>query len=281
MPPSKGAFDGAIFSPGELYAYPRTVMQKGSTMNSSSTRETGERNRLTSPEKSYNEQRETLINAIKPMEFLSAPCVYLDRQLLSLILTRIHLFEKILEVQGNIVECGVYKGNSLILYQHLSSIYEPYNMNRKVIGFDTFEGFPEFAEVDKGLPVREGDSNDVDYEQLYTWARLHDQNRPVGHIPKVELIKGNALETIPAYVAENPHLIIALLYLDFNLYEPTKTALQHLLPLVPKGGVVGFDEINQKRFPGETLALKEEITLSAVKMRRFFYDPHVSYYIVE
>ena len=58
------------------------------------------------------------------------------------------------------------------------------------------------------------------------------------------MIKGDATKTIPKFVKENPYLIIALLYLDFDIYEPTKVALEHLLQLVPKGGIVGLDEIN-------------------------------------
>ena len=55
----------------------------------------------------------------------------------------------------------------------------------------------------------------------------------MGHIEKMELIKGDATKTIPHYVKNNPQLIISLLYLDFSTYIPTKVALKHLLPLVP------------------------------------------------
>ena len=60
-------------------------------------------------------------------------------------------------------------------------------------------------------------------------------------------------------------MIIALLYLDFDIYEPTKVALEHLLPLVPKGGIVGLDEINCKKWEGETIALKETLSLNSVR----------------
>jgi hypothetical protein len=70
------------------------------------------------------------------------------------------------------------------------------------------------------------------------------------------------VETIPIYVKENPHLIIAMLYLDFDLYEPTKVALENFLPLVPKGGIVAFDEVNSKKWAGETIALKEVLNIN-------------------
>jgi len=76
--------------------------------------------------------------------------------------------------------------------------------------------------------------------------KLYDRNRPIGHIPRVELVKGDAVQSIPAFIAENDHTVVALLYLDFDLYEPTKAALDAFLPRMPKGAVIAFDELNQK-----------------------------------
>lgn len=97
----------------------------------------------------------------------------------------------------------------------------------------------------------------------------------------MELIVGDACHTIPKYVADNPQTIISLLYLDFDLYEPTKVALENLVPLVPKGGIVGFDELNRSKWSGETQAFKEVLGVSNTRLKRFYFDAHVSYYIVE
>ena len=202
------------------------------------------------------------------------------RQDVTTALTRIKLFEKILEVQGSIVECGVFRANSLFLYAHLSSILEPYNFNRKIIGFDTFEGFRSISQKDESN-LSSSDFAETNYGHLDRLVSLYDNNRAVNHIPKIELVKGDATETIPSFVRNNEHLIISLLYLDFDLYEPTKVALEHLLPLVPKGGIVGFDEVNSKKWKGETIALKECLQLKDIKLRKFSFDPWVSFYEVE
>lgn len=95
---------------------------------------------------------------------------------------------------------------------------------------------------------------------------------------KVELVKGNALQTIPKYLEENQHLIIALLFMDFDLHEPTKVALETLLPRVPKGGIVAFDEINNPGWPGETLALIEEFTtFNKLEIRKYHFDTNIAY----
>jgi hypothetical protein len=69
-----------------------------------------------------------------------------------------------------------------------------------------------------------------------------------------------------------------LLYLDFDLYEATKVALENFLPRVPIGGIVGFDELNEKMCLGETIALNEVIGINKVRLRKFTFDPHVSYF---
>lgn len=231
-------------------------------------------------EQTFHSEMDELLKATKATEVSQAPFLYSKRQLITTALTRISLFEKILNVQGAVVECGVHKANSLMLYYHLSSILEPHNYHRKIIGFDTFSGFRSLSKKDnQGLS--ETQFSDTNYDNINKWITLHDQNRAVGHIPKIELIKGDAIKTIPQYVVDNPHLIIALLYLDFDIYEPTNIALKHLLRLVPKGGIVGFDELNCKEWQGETIALKENINIGSIRLQKFNYDPWVSYFVVE
>lgn len=73
--------------------------------------------------------------------------------------------------------------------------------------------------------------------------------------------------------------MISLLYLDFDIYEPTKVAIEYLYPRVVKGGIIAFDELNCAEFPGETTALLE--SLEMVKLCRFPYDPYISYFVKE
>ena len=95
---------------------------------------------------------------------------------------------------------------------------------------------------------------------------------------RTEIVKGDAVETIPAYVEKSPELTIALLYLDFDLYEPTKVALEHLLPLVAKGGIVCLDEFNYDKFAGETQAVKELLNVNQLELKRFPFSPFVAYF---
>jgi hypothetical protein len=166
----------------------------------------------------------------------------------------------------------------------MSAIYEPVNHVRRIVGFDTFQGFPEFHAKD-GEPqlsyANEGGLSTAAQEDVMESIRLFDLNRAIGHIGRVELVAGNALETIPAFVEDNPHLVVAMLYLDFDLYEPTKVAIETLLPRMPRGAVMAFDELNQKSWPGETRAVLETVGIRNLRIERFQFTPQISYAVLD
>ena len=105
--------------------------------------------------------------------------------------------------------------------------------------------------------------------------------RALGHIEKMFLHKGNALETIPAFVQANPQLVVSLLYLDVDIYAPTKTALECLYDRMPKGAILVFDELNCDKFPGETVAVHELLGIGNLRIRRSPFDTWMSYAIKE
>ena len=239
------------------------------------------KDRETPAEKEYKSRRQALLKRIKMLENIADDFpMFIRRQDLVRYLSRDELFKLILNVKGSIVECGVHRGASLMLYAQLSSIYEPYAFNREIIGFDTFEGIVEADKKDKGH-AQIGDFSDADIDLLKECITLYDLNRPLSHISKVQLIKGDATQTIPEFFKENTYVIVALLYLDFDLYAPTKTALETILPRMPKGAVLAFDELNARQWTGETLALLESLGINKLKVRKFPADPYLSYAILD
>lgn len=213
---------------------------------------------------------------------------YVPRQNLAHFLAKNEMFKEILDVHGYIVECGVFMGGGLLTWAQLSAIYEPYNHVRRIVGFDTFAGFPNFAEQDKTEPGAEIDFAKVGglavqgiEADIKRATQLYDLNRPIGHIPRIELAKGDASKTIPTYVEENRHLVVALLYLDFDLYDPTLAALNAFLPRMPKGAIIAFDELNQKQWPGETVAVLDAVGIRNLRIRRFPFTPQISYAVLE
>ena len=209
---------------------------------------------------------------------------FVPRPEISRFLAKRALFEQILETHGYIIECGVFLGGGLMSWAQLSSIHEPLNHVRRIVGFDSFEGFSALHEKDAGSDPSyavQGGLATRSLQDLHECVRLYDLARPLGHIPRVELIAGDALETIPAYVRDNPHLVVALLYLDFDLYAPTKVAIECFLPRMPKGAILAFDELNNRNWPGETTAVVDTIGIRALRLQRFRFQPQISYAVLE
>lgn len=209
---------------------------------------------------------------------------YVPTQYLRKFFSKYEIFKKILTIQGSIVECGVLFGGGLMTWAQLSAIFEPLNHQRKVIGFDTFCGYPSLSDEDRGGTsefLKKGAYAVDSCEDLVECIRLFDMNRFLNHIPKLELVKGDARETIPQYIKENQHTVVSLLYLDFGLFEPSAVALRHFVPRIPKGGIIAFDELNAGNFPGETLAVIQELGINKFRIERFPFDTYTSYAVVE
>ena len=210
---------------------------------------------------------------------------YISRQSMARFMARHELFKKALDIKGSIIECGVHYGGGVMAWAKMSAALEPVAFNRHIIGFDTFEGFPSIHDKDKGdtdyPELEEGafTSHDAILDELNDCIEEYDQNRFIQQYDKVKLIKGDATKTIPKYVEENKHLVVSLLFLDFDLYEPTIVALEHLLPRMPKGSILAFDEINNDHWPGETMAMIEGFggSLNNMKIEKFYYEPNIAY----
>jgi hypothetical protein len=205
---------------------------------------------------------------------------YVRRHEIARFLCRYEIFKRQINVKGSIVECGVHHGGGLMTWAHFSATLEPYNYHRKIIGFDTFQGFPTVATEDGSNELAHVGSFRADYdvqEELTRSIKEYDSNRFISHKQKVELVAGDACQTIPQYLTDNRHLLVSLLYLDFDIYEPTVAALTHFLPRIPKGGVIAFDEVNNPFWPGETLALLEKLDLRHHKLECLEYEPNISF----
>lgn len=208
---------------------------------------------------------------------------YVPRQALATFLARKELYDKILNVHGHIIECGVFRGAGLFTWANLSTIYEPYNHTRRIVGFDTFNGFPEIDSEDIGEPLlelgykRTGGLAAETTESLSLSIEHYNNNRFISQIPRVEIIPGDACETIPRYVEKRKHVVVALLYLDFDIYKPTRVAIECLWDRMPSGAVIAFDELNQEQWPGETMAVLDTIGIESLKIKRFAYHPQISY----
>ena len=162
------------------------------------------------------------------------------------------LYKKIINLPGDIIEIGVFKGASLLRFATFREILEN-NNSRKIIGFDSFGSFPI---------TNTASDEDVEF------AKSHDNHAGIGlqkeelyriieykNFKNIELVKGNIIETIPDYIIRNTQTRISLLHLDVDVYDPTKFALENLWDRVVTGGIILFDDYNH--IEGGTKAIDE------------------------
>ncbi len=208
---------------------------------------------------------------------------YVRRQHLTRFLAMYELFKLALPVKGSVVECGVFRGFGVMTWAKLSTILEPVNFTRRIYGFDTFAGFPSVSDEDVSGYTRTavGDLRSESYDELTQLIAEYDKDRFLGHIPKVELIAGDISETVPEFVRTHPHVMVSLLFMDCDLFEPTKAALEAFVPRMPKGAILAFDELDNPIWPGETLAVLETLGIHNLRLRRLEWDPYISYAVIE
>lgn len=217
-------------------------------------------------------------------ELLGNLGLYLNRQTLTRILFMQDIYQESINIRGDVMEFGTRWGQNMALFANFRGMFEPYNHNRKIIGFDTFEGFPEesISENDN-VETTANEFNTIEAydEYLRQIMEYHESESPISHIKKFEVIKGNVENTLEDHLNENPQTMVALAYFDLDLYSPTKKCLELIWERIPKGGVIGFDDLNTESWPGETEALNDVIGLDEFKIKRYPYTSRPSYIIKE
>ena len=218
-------------------------------------------------------------------EMLKNLGLFIPRMQWADIMHMMKLYEMMVPVHGVFAEFGVLWGKNLALAVAMRGILEPFNLSRKILGFDTFEGFPQVLtpEDGKDVGIRAGYFATVEgYEDtLDRILACHEQQAPISHIKKYELIKGDIAETLPEYLNEHPETMFAMVYIDVDLYMPTRAILHSVMDLIPKGGILAFDELGHNRFPGETVALRDALKIRNLKIQRFPFSGWKSFVVME
>ncbi|MDA8637425.1 TylF/MycF family methyltransferase [Rhodospirillales bacterium] len=182
---------------------------------------------------------------------------------LSKFLSRYEIYQKIITLPGEIIECGVFKGNSFSQWTKIRGLLEPAH-SRKIIGFDTFGAFPEaIFEGDQQARedfIKAAGSKSIAADDL---RHILDVSGSGGNF---ELVEGNLFDTASTYLQDNSALKIALLIVDVDLYEPTKHVLEMFYPSVVSGGIVLLDDFGA--FEGANKAVEEVLGADAKLIRR-------------
>ncbi len=174
-------------------------------------------------------------------------------QRINKLISHYELFKKTLDVPGAIVECGVFRGASLIRFATFRNIFSDPSA-KKIIGFDTFSEYPEPDLPSDKIHMKQfakGAGKDcISKEQLLGIFSAKG-------ISNIELVEGNILETVPSYAKQHPELRLSLINLDCTMYKPTFVALDNFYDRLLPGGLVLLNGYGKEGIEGETEAVDD------------------------
>ena len=156
------------------------------------------------------------------------------------------------KIEGDIVECGVWRGGNLIL---CGLMLKTLDIDRLIWGYDTFTGMSEPTENDYSiynpkltsfsLVKSKWSKNQATTQGTNAWNYVAKDevasnfSKEVG-TNNLKLISGKVEDIL--VVKSNLPEKISILRLDTDWYESTKVELEVLFPRLERGGVLIIDD---------------------------------------
>ena len=169
----------------------------------------------------------------------------------------VRLLESVVALEGNVIECGVFRGGSLV---EIASRVRELESDKKIYGVDTFEGHPFQSEED--VPA---DGCVVHRPGLFADNHLERVQKCLKEegFTNVTLFKGLVGEVLPQRFGEAK---FCFAHLDLDLYLSTRDALTFIAPRLVSGGIIVFDDYGGYDSPGVTRAVNEILGDTAVEV---------------
>lgn len=219
---------------------------------------------------------ENLYDLNRKFEYENGFYATADPSRFSKIISHLEFFKQTSTIRGEIVEFGIFKGNSFFRWIKFRDLLEQTN-SRKIIGFDIFGDFPE-ANFTEDKDKREAFIKETNGGKSISYEEINELLNKQGLNKNIDIIKGDILKTLDQYLLNNPHLKISLLHIDVDLYEPTKHILEKLYDRVTVGGIIIIDDYGA--FAGTNKAV-DDFFKDKVKIKKLPYSHAISYIIKE
>lgn len=190
--------------------------------------------------------------------------LFLRGSLLARFLAIGDIYRLIVDKPGIIMDIGTWRGQTAVLCENYRAIYEPLHFNRRIVCFDTFDGYKGFGEKDAPTQTHRDGTYAVGgagyAEYLAQLLELHERNNAMGHNHgKHAVIAGDCRKTIPLFFEQHGNECVALAFFDVNSYEPTLDAFEAIYKHLVPGGVMAFWQLTRKGVPAEGKVYCEKI----------------------
>ncbi len=210
--------------------------------------------------------------------------LFLRGSLLARILAITDIYRLIVDLPGIICDIGTWRGQTAVLCENLRAIFEPLHFNRRIVCFDTFEGYQGFSDKDRPTELHKDGTYALngDYAQFLSHLlMLHEKSNAMGHNHgKHRVVRGDCRRTLPAFFTDNPAEFVALAFFDVNAYLPTAEAFDLIWSRMVPGGVVAFWQLTRDSVPAEGRVYVEQILgQRAHQVRRTATYPGLCYLV--
>lgn len=190
--------------------------------------------------------------------------LFLRGSLLARILAIADLYKQIVDLPGAVFDVGTWRGQTAVVCENLRAIFEPLHFARRIVCFDTFEGYKGFSDKDKATELHRDGTYGVGGESYADYlARLltvHEKNNAMGHNHgKHRVVQGDCRETLPKFFVDNPSEFVSLAFFDVNSFDPTLKSFEAIYERLVPGGICGFWQLTRNTIPAEGRVYAEEI----------------------
>lgn len=189
--------------------------------------------------------------------------LFIRGSLLARIFAIRELYEKIVLLPGVVIDLGTWRGQTAVVCENLRAIFEPLHFNRRIICFDTFEGYKGFGKKDNATELHKDGTYSVGVEYAALLEKLlvlHEKNNAMGHNHgKHKVIKGDCRITLPNFFKDYTNETVALAFFDVNAYDPTLDAFKMIYEKMVPGGIIAFWQLTRNVIKAEGSVYSENI----------------------
>ena len=247
--------------------------------------------RITQSNEQMIENRKLIFEILNRIEFTDDEKqrllpMFLSSSKLARIFAIYEVYEQIIDIPGSILDLGTWRGETMIICENLRAILEPFNKQRRVIGFDTFQGYEGFQQNETNSKYHKNGTYDTgkDYETiLKNLIEYHQGSNVMGHLKIHKVIKGDVRKTLPQFFKSHQNEIVSLAFFDLNNYEPTEIAFKSIYEKLIKGGILVFWQLTRDKevVSAEGKFFNDFIRNLPFKIKKSKFYPSLSYIIKE
>jgi len=184
------------------------------------------------------------------------------------------LLDRVRHLPGDLAECGVFRGATLIPAALDITRTAP---DKQIVGFDSFAGFDSAIKADLAMG---GDTDDQKREGGFNQtsrAFVASRTEALGLGRNVHLMQGYFEQTLPAA----PERRYCFVHLDCDIYASYRQCLAYFFPRMTPGGILLLDEYNDPPWPGCNKAVDEFLAERSETVQPIAHDGYEKFYIVK